>query len=160
MNKKILSLLEKNARIANEEIATITGLTLAEVEKEIAEMESLGIICAYKGVINHELVNADAVSAIIELKVTPTAGLGFEEIAERIAKYPDVESVYLMSGACDLIVIVKGRTFHEVSSFVANQLSTMDSVTSTATQFIMKRYKEFGVELSREEKDERGRILL
>ena len=160
MNKKILSLLEKNARIANEEIATITGLTLAEVEKEIAEMESLGIICAYKGVINHELVNADAVSAIIELKVTPKAGLGFEEIAERIAKYPDVESVYLMSGACDLIVIVKGRTFHEVSSFVANQLSTMDSVTSTATQFIMKRYKEFGVELSREEKDERGRILL
>ena len=123
-------------------------------------MESLGIICAYKGVINHELVNADAVSAIIELKVTPKAGLGFEEIAERIAKYPDVESVYLMSGACDLIVIVKGRTFHEVSSFVANQLSTMDSVTSTATQFIMKRYKEFGVELSREEKDERGRILL
>ena len=160
MNKKILSLLEKNARISNDEIATITGLDVAEVEKEISEMESQSIICAYKGVINHELVNADSVSAIIELKVTPKAGLGFEEIAERIAKYPDVESVYLMSGACDLIVIVKGRTFHEVSAFVANQLATMDSVTSTATQFIMRRYKEFGVELSREEKDERGRILL
>ena len=160
MNKKILTLLEKNARIDNEEIATITGLSVAEVEKEIAEMESLGIICAYKGVVNHELVNADAVSAIIELKVTPKAGLGFEEIAERIAKFSDVESVYLMSGACDLIVIVKGRTFHEVSSFVANQLATMDSVTSTATQFIMKRYKEFGVELSKDEEDERGRILL
>ncbi len=160
MNKKILSLLEKNARISNDEMATITGLELAEVEREIAEMEVQGIICAYKGVINHELVNADSVSAIIELKVTPKAGLGFEEIAERIAKYPEVESVYLMSGACDLIVIVKGRTFHEVSAFVANQLATMDSVTSTATQFIMRRYKEFGVELSREEKDERGRILL
>ena len=160
MNRKILSLLEKNARIDKEEIATITGLTVAEVEKEIAEMEALGIICAYKGVINHELINTDSVSAIIELKVTPKAGLGFEEVAERIARYPDVESVYLMSGACDLIVIVNGRTFHEVSSFVANELATMDSVISTATQFIMRKYKEFGVELSREETDERGRILL
>ena len=160
MNAKILSLLEKNARIANEEIATITGLSLAEVEKEIAEMEEDGIICAYKGVINRDLVSTDSVSAIIELKVTPKAGLGFEEVAERIAKYPEVESVYLMSGACDLIVIVRGRTFHEVSSFLASELATMDSVTSTATQFIMRKYKEFGVELTKEMTDERGRILL
>lgn len=160
MNKKILTLLEKNARIANEEIATITGLSVSEVEKEIAEMEDEGIICAYKGVINKELLNTDSVSAIIELKVTPKAGLGFEEVAERIARYPEVESVYLMSGACDLIVIVKGRTFREVSAFLASELATMDSVTSTATQFIMRKYKEFGVELARDGSDERGKILL
>ena len=160
MNRKILSLLEKNSRISNEQIATITELSVAEVEREIAEMEASGVICAYKGVINHELLNADSVSAIIELKVTPKAGLGFEDVAQRIAKYRDVESVYLMSGACDLIVIVNGRTFHEVSAFVANELATMDSVISTATQFIMRKYKEFGVELMPEESDERGRILL
>jgi DNA-binding Lrp family transcriptional regulator len=160
MNKKILALLEKNARIANEEIATITGLSVAEVESEIKEMERDGIICAYKGVINKEIVNSDSVSAIIELKVTPKAGLGFEEVAERIARYPEVESVYLMSGACDLIVIVRGRTFHEVSSFLASELATMDSVTSTATQFIMRKYKEFGVELVNLDEDERDVISL
>lgn len=160
MNRKILSLLEKNARMEKTEIAAIVGLDIAEVEKEIKEMEASGIICAYKGVINHELLNSDTVSAIIELKVTPKSGFGFEEIAGRIAKYPEVESVYLMSGACDLIVVVNGRTFHEVSVFVANELATMESVTSTATQFIMRKYKEFGVELTKEEEDERGRILL
>ena len=160
MNKKILALLEKNARIANEERATITGLTVDEVEKEIAEMEKEGIICAYKGVVNRDLLSDDSVSAIIELKVTPQAGLGFEEVAERIAQYPEVESVYLMSGACDLIVNVRGRTFREVSSFLASELAPMDSVTSTATQFIMRKYKEFGVELTREMTDERGKILL
>ena len=160
MNKKILTLLEKNARIANEEIATITGLSTAEVEKEIAEMEALGVICAYKGVINHEIVNADAVSAIIELKVTPKAELGFEEVAMRIARYPEVESVSLMSGACDLTVVVKGRTFKEVSSFVAKELAVIDSVIATSTQFIMRRYKDAGVELAVPMDDERGMISL
>ena len=100
------------------------------------------------------------VSAIIELKVTPKAGLGFEAVAERISRYPEVESVSLMSGACDLIVIVTGRTFHEVSTFVAKELATIDSVTSTSTQFIMRRYKEYGTELIGNDTDERGAISL
>ncbi len=160
MNAKILKLIEKNARMEIADIATITGLTEAEVKAEISAMERAGIICSYKGIIDWEKVDSAAVSAIIELKVTPKAGLGFEEVAERISKYPEVESVYLMSGACDLIVIVKGRTFHEVSSFVAKELAVIDSVTSTATQFIMRRYKEFGVELINSEEDGRGTISL
>ena len=160
MNKKILKLLEKNARMDIADIATIAGITEEEARAEIKSMEDAGIICAYKGVIDWEKVETDTVSAIIELKVTPKAGLGFEEVAGRIAKYPEVESVSLMSGVCDLIVIVKGRTFHEVSSFVAKELAVIDSVTSTATQFIMRKYKEFGVELLNSEEDGRGTISL
>lgn len=159
MNKKILKLLEKNARISNADIATITGLDEETVREEIKEMENAGIIRGYKGIIDWERVDTDAVSAIIELKVTPTA-LGFEEVAERIARYPEVESVSLMSGACDLIVTVKGRTFHEVSDFLAKELAVIDSVTSTATKFVMRKYKELGCELTSEEKDERGALSL
>lgn len=160
MNIKILKLLEKNARMATKDIATVTELTEEEVRHEIAEMEKAGIIRGYKGVIDWEKVNTGSVSAIIELKVTPKAGLGFEEVADRIAKYPSVESVSLMSGACDLTVVVTGKTFQEVSSFVAKELAVIDSVTSTATQFIMRRYKEFGVELINNEEDGRGAISL
>lgn len=160
MNVKILKLLEKNARMELSDIATVTGLTEDEVRAEIREMEKAGIIRGYKGVIAWEKVDTAAVSAIIELKVTPKAGLGFEEVAERIAKYPSVESVSLMSGACDLTVVVTGRTFQEVCSFVAKELAVIDSVTSTATQFIMRRYKEFGVELTDSEEDGRGKISL
>ena len=160
MNVKILKLLEKNARMSSEDIATVTGLTTDEVEREIREMEADGIIRGYKGVIDWEKLDTGAVSAIIELKVTPKAGLGFEEVAERIAKYPAVESVSLMSGDCDLTVIVTGKTFKEVSSFVAKELAIIDSVTSTATQFIMRRYKEFGVILTDNEEDGRENILL
>ena len=160
MNVKILKLLETNARMEIADIATVTGLSADDVRREISEMEKSGIIRGYKGVINWEKVDTDAVSAIIELKVTPKAGLGFEEVAEKIAKYPAVESVSLMSGACDLTVVVTGKTFHEVSSFVARELAVIDSVTSTATQFIMRRYKEFGIELTNNEEDGRGKISL
>lgn len=160
MNTKILKLLERNARMEIGDIATVTGLTEKEVASEIEEMEKNGIIRGYKGVIDWEKVNTEAVSAIIELKVTPKAGLGFEEVAERIAKYPAVESVSLMSGDCDLTVVVTGKTFQEVSWFVAKELAIIDSVTSTATQFIMRRYKEFGVELIDTEEDGRSKISL
>ena len=160
MNVKILKLLEKNARMEIADIATVTDLTEEEVRAEIADMEKAGIIRGYKGVIDWEKVDTGAVSAIIELKVTPKAGLGFEEVAERIAKYPAVESVSLMSGACDLTVVVTGKTFQEVSAFVAKELAIIDSVTSTSTQFIMRRYKEFGVELTNKEEDGRGTISL
>lgn len=160
MNTKILKLLEKNARMETSDIATVVGLTEEEVKREISDMEKSGIIRGYKGVIDWEKVNTGSVSAIIELKVTPKAELGFEEVAERIAKYPAVESVSLMSGACDLTVVVTGKTFREVSFFVAKELAVIDSVTSTATQFIMRRYKEFGVELINTDTDEREKISL
>ncbi len=160
MNEKILKLIEKDARMDSADIATVTGLSAEEVKKEISEMEKSGLIRGYKGVIDWEKLDTGAVSAIIELKVTPKAGLGFDEVAARIAKHPQVESVSLMSGACDLIVTVKGKTFHEVSAFVSNELAVIDSVTSTSTQFIMRRYKEFGVELIDADADTRGRISL
>ena len=160
MDKKILKLIEHDAKIEVKDIATIIGKSESAVKAEIQAMESEGIIRGYKGIIDWERLESDTVSAIIELKVTPTAGLGFEEIAARIAKYPAVESVYLMSGSCDILVTVKGRTFREVSDFLAKELALIDSVTSTATQFIMRKYKEFGVELVDNGGDERGNFSL
>ena len=160
MNVKILKLLEKNSRMTLEDIATVTGLTEDEVRKEISLMEADGIIRGYKAIVDWERVDDSAVTAIIELKVTPKSGMGFEDAAAKIARYPAVESVYLLSGAADLIITVKGRTFREVSDFLAKELATLDSVNSTATQFVMRRYKELGVELTDEEQDERGNISL
>jgi len=160
MDKKILKLLEKNARMSNEDIAGVTGLTEREVAARIAALEDRGVIRGYKGIIDTERTDDAAVSAIIELKVIPKAGLGFEAIASHIAMYPNVESVFLMSGACDLCVIVKCKSFHDVSSFVAKELAVIDGVTSTATQFIMRRYKDFGVELVSADEDGRGNVSL
>ena len=160
IDKKILTLLERDARMPVSDIALVTDITEAEAKSRITSLERDGVICGYKSVIDWERVDTDTVSAIIELKVTPKAGLGFEEVAARVAKYPEVESVYLMSGAYDLNVVVKGRTFHEVSNFVSRELAMIDSVTSTGTQFVMRRYKEYNVELIGEERDRRSAISL
>ncbi len=160
MRNEILKLVEKDARISVEEIAVITGADKAAVEAELAALYAEGIIKAYKGIIDWERAGAPSVSAVIEVKVTPKAELGFEEVARRIAKYPEVESVYLMSGQCDLQVVISGSTFADISSFVAKELAFIDSVTATSTQFIMKKYKEFGTELGEGQTDERGVISL
>ena len=159
MNKKILKMLEKDSRLTASEIASMLDMPQDQVEAEIRELEDNKIILGYRAIIDWEKVDTDSVSAIIELKVTPKAGYGFEEVAARVAKYPEVESVYLMSGAYDLNVVVKGKTFHEVSNFVSRELATIDSVTSTGTQFVMRRYKEYNVELIGDE-DERGNVSL
>lgn len=159
LDRKILKLLSVNARMDIEDIATVLDLSAGEVSGRISALERAGVICGYKSVIDWEKVDTDSVSAIIELKVTPKAGYGFEEVAARVTKYPEVESVYLMSGAYDLNVVVKGKTFHEVSNFVSRELATIDSVTSTGTQFVMRRYKEYNVELIGDE-DERGNVSL
>ena len=160
MNTKLLKLLNKDSRTSVQDLAVMLGLTEEEVRAEIAEMEKEGIIRGYKAVIDWERLDEAYVSAIIELKVTPKAGYGFEEIAAKIMRYPEVESVYLMSGVYDLNVVVKGRTFHEVARFVAKELSTIESVTSTATHFVLRRYKEMDVELMGDGVDERGNYLL
>lgn len=159
-NRKILTLLEKDARMSIPEIAAVTSLTEAEVAEEIRKMEKDGVIRAYKGVIDWEKVSDDRVTAIIELKIAPKEGFGFEEAAARIAKYPEVESVSLMSGAYDLNVVVRGKTFHEVATFVSRELATIASVTSTSTQFVLRRYKEFDVSLIDTEEDGRGNLSL
>jgi DNA-binding Lrp family transcriptional regulator len=147
MNVKLLKLLSKNARYTVEDLATMTGCSEEEIKKDLAELEKEGMIRGYKTVIDWERMDSAYVSAIIELKVTPKAGLGFEEVARRVMKYPEVESVYLMSGGYDLSVVVKGKTFQEVAMFVAKHLATMKEVTSTGTHFVLRRYKDMGVKL-------------
>ena len=160
MNSKLLNLLEKNARYTLDELAVMTGLTVQEVKSQIDEMENDNIIRGYKAVIDWEKIDTATVSALIELKVTPKACFGFEEIAQRVMKYKEVETVYLMSGGYDLCVIVKGQTFQQVAMFVAKELSTIDSVISTATHFVLRRYKELDVELFSDNGDDRGPLSL
>ena len=160
MNIKLLKLINKNSRTSTADLATMLGITESEVEREIAEMEQAGLIRGYKAVIDWDSLDGAYVSAIIELKVTPKAGRGFEDVANKIMQYPQVESVYLMSGVYHLNVVVKGKTLQDVANFVAKELSTIDSVTSTATHFVLRRYKELDVALLGTGKDERGSYLL
>ncbi len=160
MNIKLLKLLNRDSRTSVSDLAVMLGMSEEEVSREIREMEKEGLIRGYKAVIDWDRLDSAFVSAIIELKVTPKAGLGFEEVAAKVMKYPEVESVYLMSGVYDLNVVVKGKSFQEVAKFVAKELSTIDSVTSTATHFVLRRYKELDVELLGDDHDDRGSFLL
>ena len=160
IDRKILSLLSENARMEYEDIAVVTEIGEAEVKARIAALEREGVICGYKTVIDWEKLDTAAVSALIELKVSPQADYGFEEIAKRVMKYEEVESVYLMSGGYDLCVTVRGKTFQQVAMFVAKELSTIDAVTSTATHFILRRYKELDVILCDSKEDDRGSLSL
>ncbi len=158
MNVKLLKLLSKNARYTVNELSVMTGLSEDEVNTQVAEMEREGLIRGYKAVIDWERLDSAMVSAIIELKVEPQPDVGFEQIAEEVKKYSEVETVYLMSGGYDLCVIVKGKTFQEVAMFVAKQLAPMKYVVSTATHFILRRYKELDIELIGDETDDREKI--
>ena len=160
MNIKLLKLLSANARYETSELAVMLGMEENEVKKEIEEMQRTGLICGYKAVIDWEKLDTGAVSAIIELKVSPQADHGFEEIAKRVMMYDEVESVYLMSGGYDLCVTVRGKSFQQVAMFVAKELSTIDAVNSTATHFILRRYKELDVVLCEGDYDDRGSISL
>lgn len=158
MNIKLLKLLSKNARYSVKDLAVMTGISEDEVVAEIKEMESQGLIRGYKAVVDWERLDSAMVSAIIELKVEPQPNAGFEQIAEKVKQFPEVETVYLMSGGYDLCVIVKGKTFQEVAMFVAKQLAPMKHVVSTATHFILRRYKELDIELIGGDSDDREKI--
>lgn len=160
MNIKLLKLLSKNARYTLNELATMLGMNEKSVQDEIDEMKSSGLIRGYKTVIDWEKIDTGSVSAIIELKVSPQADYGFEEVAKRVMMYDEVESVYLMSGGFDLCVTVRGKSFQQVAMFVAKELSTIDAVNSTATHFILRRYKELDVVLCDGDYDDRGSISL
>ena len=158
MKIEVLKLLSKNAKYSEEDIATMLGISPSEVADYIKQLEKEGLIKGYKAVIDWEKLDGAYVSAIVEVNVVPKAGLGFEEVAEKIMKYKEVESVYLMSGNYDLNVIVKGKTLQDIARFVAKELATIDSVTSTTTHFVMRRYKELDVELISGMSDDRGQI--
>lgn len=160
MNMKILKLISDNAKYSNADIAAMCGVTEQEVKKNIEDLENQGIIRGYKAVIDWESTDEVWVSALIELKVTPQDDVGFEEIAEQIMRYREVESVYLMSGGYDLCVIVKDKTFRQVASFVSRELATMKGVISTATHFMLRRYKELNIELCGSNEDDRGQVSL
>lgn len=155
LRKQILSYLEKNSKMDSKEIAILLGTEPDVVENEIRKMEEEKIICGYHTMIDWDKTSSEMVTALIEVRVTPQRGQGFDSIAERIYKYQEVRSVYLISGGYDLMVILEGKTLKEVSQFVTDKLSTLDSVLSTATHFILKKYKDHGTIFDQKIKDER-----
>lgn len=158
MREQILSIIEKNSRIDLKELAIILGTTEIDVLNEMEKMEQEGIICGYHTLINWEKTNIEKVTALIEVRVTPQRGHGFDAIAERIYKYPEVDTVYLISGGYDLLVILEGKSLKEVSNFVSDKLSTQESILSTATHFILKTYKDHGTIIGKEYTDERMKV--
>nr|WP_308647867.1 Lrp/AsnC family transcriptional regulator [uncultured Agathobacter sp.] len=156
MREKILTFIEKNSRIDLNELAIMLGVDEASVVKELAAMENERIICGYHTLIDWDKAGIEKVTAMIEVRVTPQRGMGFDKIAERIYNYPEVNSVYLISGGFDLMVTLEGKTLREVSQFVTDKLSTLDQVLSTKTNFILKKYKDHGTVMTGPaKKDER-----
>jgi len=155
MREELLSIIEKNSRIGLNELAVRLGKSEIEVANEIADMEKEGIICGYQTIIDWEKTSIDKVTAMIEVRVTPQRGQGFDSIARRIYNYPEVKSVYLISGGFDLMVTLEEKTLKDIAIFVAEKLSTLDSVLSASTHFILKRYKVNGTILDKHEEDSR-----
>lgn len=158
MREQILSIIEKNSRVDIKELAVILGMPEIDVANELKKMEEEGVICGYHTLIDWEKTSIDKVTALIEVRVTPQRGQGFDNIAERIYKYPEVRAVYLISGGYDLLVTLEGKSLQEVSTFVSDKLSTLESVLSTATHFILKKYKDHGTILTNKTTDERMKI--
>ena len=157
MKNTILELLENDAKMSAEQIAASLGISVAEVAAVIEELEEKDVIVGYKTLIDWDKVSEDTVSALIEIKVIPQRGQGFERIAERISQYDEVESVYLMSGSYDIAVTVVGKSLREVACFVSDKLAPMEFVTSTATHFVLKKFKDKGIMYTNTQKDqERG----
>lgn len=158
MKAQLLKLLENNATLTPEQLATALATDVATVRAAIAELEQNGTILGYKTIIDWEKTDREAVSAMIDVKLTPQKDRGFDRVAERIYNYPEVKSVYLMSGAYDLSVLIEGKTMKEVAFFVSQKLATIDGVISTATHFVLHKYKDTGVLYDTPEIDERGTI--
>ena len=155
MDEKILGIIEKNARISTREMAVVLGTEEIEIVNAIQHMQDEGIICGFNTMIDWDRTDIEKVTALIEVRVTPQRGKGFDEIAERIYKYPEVHSVYLISGGYDLLVTLEGKTLKEISSFVSSKLSTFDTVISTATHFILRKYKDHGTIMTKKYVDQR-----
>ncbi|MFZ5800728.1 MAG: Lrp/AsnC family transcriptional regulator [Candidatus Omnitrophota bacterium] len=157
---EILEILEKDSRLKSEDIAKMTGKSVNSVKASIKKYEKQGIILKYKTVINKELLNEESagVRALIEVKVTPQKNVGFDYLAERIYRFPEVTSCYLVSGTYDLLLIVEGKNIHTVASFIAEKLSPMENVRGTVTHFLLQKYKEDGQILKKAERTKRPNI--
>ena len=160
MERNLLELLEHNAKITVKEIADELGISQKKVVALIAELEANKVICGYDAIINWDKITDQKCNALIEVKVTPQRGTGFDRIADRIARFDEVDSVYLLSGGYDFMVIINGKSMKEVSSFVFNKLATIDYVQSTATHFVLKKYKDHGVKLQDKPSDKRTNVVL
>lgn len=153
--EKLLDLLSQDARLSTAQLAAMTGATEEEVAEAVRHFEKKRTILGYKALVDWDKTDRESVTALIEVKITPQKGMGFDEIARQIYSHHQVESVYLMSGGFDLTVIINDRTMREVARFVAEQLAPMENVLSTGTHFILKKYKDYGVEYDPSEKDKR-----
>lgn len=155
MREKILEAIDKNSKLSANDLAGMLGTSEEIIKNEIKTMEDEAIICGYPTLINWDNTNTEKVTALIEIKVTPQRGLGFDKIAERIYRFDQVEAVYLMSGGFDLTVIIEGKSMRDVANFVSSKLAPMESVLSTATHFVLKKYKVHGMQLVNATNDER-----
>lgn len=155
ISEKILKLIEKNSRLTTDEIAVLLDVTEQQVKDTITRMEETGVICGYHTLINWEKTDDVNVSAVIELKVNPQRGTGFDRIAEKIYQFPEVEALYLMSGGYDFMVHLKKAPMRDIASFVSNRLSVIEEVQSTATHVVLKRYKDHGTLFVSPEADKR-----
>ena len=147
MKERLLKIIAANSRLSTEDLAAMLSAEPGEVEKALSEMEKDGVICGYPTLINWDKTDCENVTALIEVKISPERGRGFDKVAERLYQFEEVESLYLMSGGFDLTVIISGRSMKEVAWFVATKLAPMDSVVSTGTHFVLKKYKEYGLSL-------------
>jgi len=145
MRNKILGLLERNAKLTNKDISAFLSIPEEDVKAEIASLEKEQIICGYGAYVNWDKTENDILTALIEVKVTPARGQGYNRIAERISRFDEVKAVYLMSGGYDLAAIVEGKSLKEIALFVSDKLSPLESVLSTATHFVLKKFKDHGV---------------
>ena len=152
---KILKMIENNPKLETKDMATMLGLDESFIINTIHDMEQEQIICGYNTVINWDKTDYERVIALIDVKVTPQRGQGFDKIAERIYNYEEVTSLYLMSGGFDMTVIIEGKTMKEVAQFVSRKLAPMEDVLSTSTHFVLKKYKENGTKIEQRKKDER-----
>ncbi|MDQ2087401.1 Lrp/AsnC family transcriptional regulator [Herbivorax sp. ANBcel31] len=158
--EEILEILENNSKASLEEISTMTGKGIEEIKEAINKFEKDNVILKYNTLINWEKTSKESVTALIEVKVTPQIGEGFDKVAEKIYRYPEVKDCYLMSGGFDLTVIIEGKTMKEVAMFVAQKLSPLDSVLSTSTHFVLKKYKDKGTIFKEGPQDDREAIVL
>ncbi len=155
MKEELLSIIEKNSRIGLDELAVLLGSDEKTVLDELSNLEKEGVICGYHTLIDWEKTNIEKVSALIEVRVTLQRGEGFDKTAKRIYNYPEVKSVYLISGGFDLLVTLEEKSLKDIANFVSQKLSTLESVLSTATHFILKRYKDHGEILDKKKEDSR-----
>ena len=160
IKRTVLEMLEANARLTPVQIASMLGREVSEIETVIDGLQRDGVIMGYKALIDWDKTEKESVTAFIEIRVTPQADRGFEKVAERIYNYPEVQDMYLMSGAYDFLLLIEGRTLKEVALFVAEKLSPIEGVISTSTHFMLRKYKDKGVVFGlKPEKDEREGIL-